>query len=249
MPELVIFDLDGTLTRSKQALAPSMTRLLAELLARTKVAIISGGAFLQFAKQVVAELGDDADIENLYILPTSGAALYEWRARAWQKVYEERISENDAKHIEEAIRMVSQETGLVDFSTPSYGERIEYRGAQVTLSVLGQQAPLSEKEAWDPTKEKRHTLQSALAARLPGYTVTMGGKTSIDVTREGIDKAYGIHQLSKRLKIPESSMLYVGDELGAGGNDEAAYKTNVKTRAVAHPEETKELINELLVLG
>lgn len=245
---MVIFDLDGTLARSKQPIAPSTAALLSALLSRTKVAVVSGGALLQFETQVVAQLPTDASLENLYLLPTSGAALYEWRAAKWIKVYEERIPEDEAYKIQETVRFAAEETGVIDFATPSFGDRIEYRGAQITLSALGQEAPIAAKEAWDPTKSKRHALQKAIASKLHGYAVSMGGKTSIDVTKEGIDKAYGIHQLSKRLQIPEANMLYVGDELEKGGNDEAVYKTEAKAKPIQNPTETEQLIQEILAI-
>ncbi len=76
MNPLVIFDLDGTLAESKQPLTKEMALLLANLLSSTKVAIVSGGALPQFLTQIVAQLPLDANLPNLYLLPTSGAALY-----------------------------------------------------------------------------------------------------------------------------------------------------------------------------
>ena len=78
MTKLIIFDLDGTLAESKQPLTDEMAALVARLLAATRVAVISGGALSQFLKQVVAMLPVDANLANLYLLPTSGAALYEF---------------------------------------------------------------------------------------------------------------------------------------------------------------------------
>ena len=66
--KLVAFDLDGTLTESKLSINQRMADKLTELSKVTKVAIISGGAFPQFASQVVAQLPADALIENLFIL-------------------------------------------------------------------------------------------------------------------------------------------------------------------------------------
>ena len=245
-PSLIVFDLDGTLAESKQPLAPKMAALVAQLLDKTKVAIVSGGALSQFLKQVVAQLPPDAKLENLYLLPTSGAALYEWKNDGWDKIYEERLSETEKDVIETAMREAAEATGLIDFSEEAWGERIEYRGGQVSLSALGQQAPIVEKKAWDPDKSKRHSLQAAIAERLPKFSVGMGGSTTIDVTKKGVDKAYGLWQLSERLQIPESKMLYVGDELVAGGNDEAVFKTAAKTRAVASPQETEAFIRSLV---
>ena len=247
MQKLIVFDLDNTLTESKAPLTRSMAHLLERLLVRAKVAIISGGAFPQFISQVVARLSPDAPLANLYLLPTSGASLYEWKHSAWQKVYEERISETDAAKIETAMKEGAKTSGVIDFDEPAWGARIEYRGGQVSYSALGQEAPVAEKKAWDPDHRKRRALRAAIAAGLPhGYVAAMGGSTTIDVTKRGVNKAYGIHQLSERLHIPEKEMLYVGDELVAGGNDEIVFTTEIETKAVTSPTGAARFIGQIL---
>lgn len=247
VPKLVMFDLDGTLTVSKAPLSDEMAGLLAELMARTKVAVVSGGALPQYLVQVVARLPEGANLGNLFILPTSGSALYEYKDGEWDKVYEERIPEEDAKKIGAAAREGAEATGLIDFAAPAWGERIEYRGSQVTLSALGQGAPAGEKAAWDPDKSKRLSIRDEIQKRLPeGYAAAMGGLTSIDITKDGIDKAYGIRKLCERLAIPESEAVYVGDQLVPGGNDEAAFRTGIKTHAVAVLSDTETFIRSLL---
>lgn len=255
MFKLVIFDLDGTLSESKQPLTATMAELVTGLLAAIKVAVISGGALSQFLKQVISQLRADANLANLYLLPTSGAALYEYNSPStplgtsedtWKKIYEERLSEKDKDIIEEAMVASAKKTGLVNFKDQSWGERIEYRGGQVTLSALGQQAPLKLKKAWDPDHTKRHALRDAIYELLPRYSVSIGGATSIDVTKKGIDKAYGVLKLCERLGINESDTLYVGDELESGGNDEAVYKTSVQTKSVTNVSDTEKLIESIL---
>ena len=254
MYKLIIFDLDGTLAESKQSIESGMAELVAKLLAKTRVAVVSGGALSQFLKQVVALLPIEANLANLYLLPTSGAALYEFHPSTslgagnneWKKIYEERLSEKDKDIIETAMTAAARETGIIHFADQSWGERIEYRGGQVTLSALGQQAPLKLKKAWDPDHSKRHALRGAMAELLSKYSVSIGGVTSIDVTKKGVDKAYGIRKLCERLGVSEADALYVGDELESGGNDEAVYKTNVQTKSVKDPNETESLIKELL---
>jgi len=252
--KLIIFDLDGTLSDSKQPITSEMATLVSKLLSHTKVAIASGGALPQFLKQVVLRLPSDADIANLYLLPTSGAALYEYHPSTsqragngeWNKIYEERLSEKEAEDISSAMRAAASETCLINFSEPAWGERIEYRGGQVTMSALGQEAPFALKKEWDTDHTKRHILQKNIAARLPEFTVGIGGATSIDVSKRDIDKAYGVRQLCNRLGIKESDALYVGDELEVGGNDEAVYKTSVETKSVKNPAETAKFIESLL---
>ncbi len=245
-PPLVIFDVDKTLNRSKQPLEPEMADLMRTLLGTTRVAIISGGLFEELKRIVVAELPEHSQIEHLFILPTSGGALYVYRNGFWQRVYLETLSEHESLTIVAALKAACTETGLVDLKSPSYGERIEYRGAQVTLSALGQKAPVDEKEAWDPTGEKKRLLRDSVATKLATYDVKIGGSTSIDVTKHGINKAYGVRRLSEYLNIPISDMLYVGDALYPGGNDEIVKETGILTRQVSGPEETRSLIVELI---
>jgi len=67
---------------------------------------------------------------------------------------------------------------------------IEDRGSQVTFSALGQQAPLAEKEKWIRFCQRKK-ITAILKTLIPEFSVRMGGATSIDVTKPGIDKAYG----------------------------------------------------------
>ncbi len=244
--KLIIFDLDGTLAESKQPLTNEMAELVTKLLTVTRVAVISGGALSQFLKQVVARFPNDTNLANLYLLPTSGAALYEWKQDDWKKIYEERLSEKEAHTIETTMREVAEETGLIHFSDQSWGERVEYRGGQVSMSALGQQAPVTLKKAWDPDHTKRRVLQAKIAERLLEFEVKYGGSTTIDVTKRGVDKAYGIRKLCERLGVSESDALYIGDELEPGGNDEAVYKTAVQTKSVTGPSDTERIIESIL---
>ena len=89
-----------------------------------------------------------------------------------------------------------------------WGEAIEDRGSQITFSALGQQAPLEEKNKWDPDFAKRKKIKAILDTFIPEFSVRMGGATSIDVTKPGIDKAYGIRKLRDLLGISLKEMIY-----------------------------------------
>lgn len=242
----IMFDLDGTLSESKAPLTSEMAELLTRLMSEKKVAVISGGGLPQFLTQIANRLPNSANLANLYLLPTSGAALYTYNAGEWKEVYAESLSEDDARIIDEVIRDAAKETGLIDFSENGWGERIEYRKAQVTLSALGQQAPIEEKKKWDPDHSKRQVLVALIAPRLPQFSVKIGGTTSIDVTKKGIDKAYGVRKLSEFIHEPIASMLYIGDALFSGGNDEIVKETGIDTKQVADPSDTARVIEEIL---
>jgi phosphomannomutase len=245
MKDLIVFDLDGTLAKSKSAIDDEMATLLKGLLAVVKVAIISGGDLPQFQTQVIDRLPAGSDLQNLSILPTSGTKFFTYDG-AWNKLYSEDLSDPEKHTIEDALEKAVAQTGFQPAQT--WGERIEDRGTQVTYSALGQQAPLEAKETWDPDFAKRKAIQAILAGTLPNFSVRLGGTTSIDVTRPGIDKAYGIHKLVDELHIPIEQMLYVGDAIFPGGNDYAALQAGVDCIAVRDPEDTKRVIETIIAL-
>lgn len=246
LPRVIMFDLDSTLAASKQPIDGPMSQALGELLARIPVAIISGGAFEQLRLQAAERLPHGAAFQNLFLLPTSGAALYTHAGEQWSLVYEERLTDEEAAQIKAALMQGAQRTGLIDFSHELYGPYIENRGAQVSLSALGQRAPLQEKEAWDPDRTKREVLQQAIVPLLPDFDVKVGGSTTIDVTKRGITKAFGVRKLSEHLGITIPDMLYVGDELRPGGNDEVVRETGIPTKAVSGPDDTLRFIEGLI---
>jgi hydroxymethylpyrimidine pyrophosphatase-like HAD family hydrolase len=74
----------------------------------------------------------------------------------------------------------------------------------------------------------------------------MGGATSIDVTKVGIDKAYGIRKLRDILGIAIEEMLFVGDALFPGGNDYPAKEAGVVSIQVRDPNETKRVCEAVI---
>jgi hypothetical protein len=243
MKRLIVFDLDGTLAQSKAALDDEMAALLGRLLGVVKVAIISGGDFPQFQKQVIQRLPTGSDFANLSILPTSGTKFFEFDGE-WRKLYSDDLADDQKKKIEDALESAVAQTGFQPKET--WGERIEDRGTQITYSALGQQAPLDAKEKWDPDFAKRKAIKAILDTTLPDFSVRLGGTTSIDVTRPGVDKAYGIRKLRDVLGIPIAEMLFVGDAIFPGGNDYPALQAGTDTIEVRDPDETKRVIEAII---
>ena len=240
MKKLVAFDLDGTLALSKQAIQPDMAQALSDLLGVADVAVISGGDWPQFDKQVASRLPDTADLSRLWLMPTTGTKLYVHRDGQWQVVYAELFDDAEKKKIIDAFGASLEATGFVPEQT--WGERIEDRGSQITFSALGQQAPIEAKEHWDPDFAKRKVIQADLRQRLPGLAINMGGATSIDITREGVDKGYGLKRLRDESGIALDDMLFLGDAIFPGGNDYPAKEIGLDTVKVRDPLETINVI-------
>jgi phosphomannomutase len=244
MKKLVAFDLDGTLAASKQPIGDGMAQRLAGLLQVADVAVISGGDWPQFEKQVVGRMPKDANFARLWIMPTTGAKLYRPDAKGvWQPVYADDFSAAERQQILDALDKAVEQTGLKEAKT--WGAQIEDRGTQITFSGLGQEAPLDAKTAWDPDFAKRKKLQSALKPLLPSLSVNVGGSTSIDITREGVDKGWGLRRLAKESGIPLEAMIFLGDAIYPGGNDYPAEQAGVASIKVRDPEDTATAIRAI----
>jgi phosphomannomutase len=243
MKKLVVFDLDGTLAESKSPNDAEMAKLLDALLGIVKVSIISGGAWSQFEKQVLAHLSHNERLKNLSLLPTCGTKFYQYDSK-WHLLYSEDFTAGEKKKILASLQQAAETPDLKPKKT--WGELIEDRGSQITFSGLGQQAPLAEKKKWDPDFAKRKKIKALLDQLIPEFSVRLGGATSIDVTKHGIDKAYGIRKLRDVLKIPIPEMIFIGDAVFPGGNDYPAKEAGALSIEVKDPHETKRVIEAIL---
>ncbi|MBK5246573.1 MAG: HAD-IIB family hydrolase [Peptostreptococcaceae bacterium] len=243
MKKLIIFDLDGTLAESKSSLDTEMASLLHDLLGIVKVAIISGGGWPQFEKQILSNIPQDKVLKDLSLLPTCGTQFYQYDG-TWKKIYSEDFTKDEKKKIMEALKNALDKVGFNIEKV--WGETIEDRGSQITYSALGQQAPIKEKTKWDPDFTKRKKIQKILGTSIPEFSVRLGGTTSVDITKLGIDKAYGIMKLRDTLKIEIEEMIFIGDAIFPGGNDYPAKEAGVTSIKIKGPEESKRVIEAIV---
>lgn len=243
MKRLIVFDLDGTLAESKSPVDREVLTLLHELLGIVKVAVISGGDWPQFEKQLLSDLPSDECLSNLFLLPTCGTKFFLFDG-VWRKLYSEDFLPMEKTRIMKSLKNAVSSSGL-KVENP-WGETTEDRGSQITFSALGHRAPLKEKVKWDPNFIKRKLIKAALEISIPEFSIRMGGTTSIDITKAGIDKAYGIRKLRDVLGISLEEMIFVGDALFAGGNDYPVAEAGVDSIPVRGPAETKPVIEAIV---
>ena len=243
MKKLIVFDLDGTLAESKASLDTEMAALLGALLSTVNVAVISGGDWLQFETQLLSNLSRGDQLENLSLLPTCGTKFYQY-ATSWKKLYSEDFTADQRTKILDSLTQALGAAGCKE--TKVWGQVTQDRGSQITFSALGQEAPIEEKKKWDPDFAKRKKIKAFLEPLIPEFSVRLGGTTSIDITKAGIDKAYGIRKLTDILGIAIQEMIYVGDALFPGGNDFPVEQAGVVCIHVKDPDETKRVIEAIL---
>jgi len=243
--KLIIFDVDGTLTESKQTMTVEMAVAVTSLLEICEVAFISGCGYKQMGEQLLDSMiwhnRNLPFFHNLHLLPTSGTQMYDYarREEGFYKVYDNELS------LREKVEIYN----VWDFCagvTSRYGEIAEDRGSQVTFSMCGQKAPLEVKKRYDPTGEKRLEIAEGMRERLSGFEIRVGGTTSIDVTKKGLDKKYGVLNLLSETGYTPEECLFFGDTLYEGGDDAPVKEAGVECIQVSGPEDTLKYISELI---
>lgn len=249
--KIIVFDLDMTLTESRSPLDVEMSKLLEELLQYREIAVIGGGRYSQFQKQLTNPLKINEDrLKRLYIFPTCATTLYRFINGEWRQIYAENLTPEEKRRIFDAFDRAFEDTGYRH--PPEYkkewGAIIEDRDTQITWNAFGPDAPIPLKAEWDKDWKKRIKIKSALEKYLPEseFQITVAGSASTDVTRHGIDKAYGIRKISEILHHGIDEMLFIGDRLGEGGNDYPARVAGVDSIQVNSREETKQLIRQII---
>ncbi|MBA3841705.1 MAG: HAD-IIB family hydrolase [Actinobacteria bacterium] len=244
---VIAFDLDNTLTDSKSPLVDEMADLLDRLLLRFQVCVISGGTFEQFQKQLLHGLKAAPDaLRALHVMPTCGTRYYRFdiATRSWRLVYAEDLTDVQKTKIVAALTKGADALGYR--GSRLWGRRSKTEAARSRFSALGQEAPIAETEAWDPDGGKKRKLRDYVAKLIPELGVRVGGSTSIDVTKHGIDKAYGINKLLVLLDAAKQDVIFVGDRLSKGGNDYPVKAMGVDCLAVSRWQDTALVIQTML---
>jgi len=250
--KIIAFDLDGTLAESKQPLDKEMAALLKELLKHKKVIIISGGSFGQFEKQFLPYL-DITETEkdlysNLILLPTSGSLCYQFdvQKKDWQVTNKEEMPKEIKEKIFSTIKDFIENNSYGIKPYKEGDQVLEDRGTQITLSALGQNAPIEEKIKWDKDQQKRQTIKKILESKLPEVSFSIGGATSIDILPKGFDKAEGLKKFLEKEKMKKEDLFFVGDAIFPGGNDYSPLLEGFDCQKVSGPTETKKIIQTFL---
>ena len=244
MKKLIAFDLDGTLAPSKSHFDSRIVALFDKLLETFHVCVISGGKYELFQRQFLTQITSEPhNLARLHLMPTSGTRYYKYVNNNWHLQYAEDFTPAQKKLIIKALEEGLEESGYKVAKT--YGETIEDRDSQITLSILGQEivAELGDegvriKESWDPTGKKKLEIRDIIAPKIPEFNVRAAGATSIDVTMPGVDKAYGMKKLMESTGFSKEDILFMGDKIMPGGNDYAVEEMGIKCIAVRNWEDT-----------
>lgn len=238
MKKYFFVDMDGTLTPSRTALSKEMFGAIAQLIENGyRIIVVSGAALDQMEKQ----LGDVAD--HCFKMPQSGNDAFGTGHEFFWSNPLNWLEKNDIFYWcwEMLHRMGTPREKWLDC--------VEDRGCQISYSLIGHNAPLEEKKAFDPDGSKRRAILEALPFLTMSKTkidVVIGGTTCFDFFREGCNKGENVARMISEMEWKKDECVYIGDALFSGGNDESVMGV-IETVGVSGPEETLKVLKEYAI--
>ena len=210
---LIAFDLDGTLTQHKTPLAQPNLGVLDSLGEKYKLLMVGAGMCSRIFRQMN---GYPIDIIGNYGMQF---CTYNAETKVLDKVFDMHAP-CDRESVERRITALRERFGYTEYT----GDNVEYHDSGcVTFPLLGTKADIAAKLAFDPDRSKRKPLYPAVRDAFPDYTVFIGGSSSFDFAPFPYNKYYALDKYCAEYGYSHDEVVYVGDDYGPGGNDEAVY--------------------------
>ncbi len=218
MIQLIAFDLDGTLTQHRTPLDANNRAVLQRLTEEGyRLLMVGAGQCMRIYQQM-----------NYYPIDIIGNYGLQYAAYD-SKEKNLRILRNlsypcDKDSVAARITKLRQAHGYMQYQ----GDPVEFHPSGcVTFPLLGTCAAQEQKLAFDPDRTKRRSFYQDVVRMFPEYTVFIGGSSSFDMAPRPYDKYYALDLYCKENQIAHDSVLFVGDDYGIGGNDEAVYRSKI----------------------
>ena len=212
--KLIAMDLDGTLTQHKSPLSAEMRGVLEDLSSKCRLLMVGAGSCRRIFNQME---GFPIDIVGNYGLQY---ARYD-SARYDLDFVRDIALPCDRQGVLDRANAFRAKHGLTDFA----GDSVEFHDSGVvTFAILGTKARQEDKLAFDPDRRRRRAVYAEVAALFNEYNVFVGGSSSFDMAPRPYDKAHALAAICAEDGIAKDEVLYVGDDYGQGGNDEAVLK-------------------------
>lgn len=231
--KVIIADVDDTICDSCQVISPAMAEQISKMISQGyQFAFISGTKTEDLQEMISSRLS-----QPHHLLATTGTNYSIIGNNSVKNIYNHSFTAEEKEEIMAAMRKLISHFEITSLTTPE--DQLQDRDSQITLSAIGRHAPSDKKAAYDQDCSKRQRWMEFLKIHLDEnkYDIKIGGTTSIDITRKGLDKEWGIKAFAQYHGLPLSTILFFGDKIHPGGNDFAAARV-VDCISVKSPPET-----------
>ena len=206
MRKIFIFDVDGTLTPSRQSMTTEFLEFFNGWSKSNPFYLVTGSDLPKMKEQVPD-----------FILERAEAIFTCCGNQMWKD--NELIYENKFKPPETLLTYLGFQTKISDTPVKSTNHR-EDRGAMINFSTVGRDCTLEERQQyfeWDSEVGERKKIAEEVMRGWPDLDAVIGGQISIDIYPKGRDKSQILEHIEKNHSKGE--MIFIGDGIENGGND------------------------------
>jgi len=198
-----IFDVDGTLTPSRQEIVPQFREYFKHFCDEHAVYLVTGSDYAKTLEQLGPEICNK--VKRIY--NCSGNDV-------WEKGVNVRT--NEWQLPEDAHEWLSEQLTSSVFPLRT-GLHFEHRPGTVNFSIVGRNATLGERKLYvkfDEEQGERIRIAQDFIKLFKGLDAKVGGETGIDIYPKGADKSQIIKDFTKYEWIN-----FFGDRMDPDGND------------------------------
>ena len=230
MERLFVFDVDGTLTPSRQKIDKKFANWLEHFFSHNAVYLVTGSDRDKTLEQIGTNLYYLADT----VYNCSGNHVFQQHREIYR---------TDWVLPEKAVQFLLGKLHDSKFYKKT-GKHIEERPGTVNFSIVGRNANLEERvmyRNWDEGKNERRIIAEEFNSLFPDIEALVAGETGLDIFPRGANKG----QIIKDFDGYE--VHFFGDKMDEGGNDYplAVLNKNGKNYHVRDWKHTWELLKEL----
>lgn len=198
-----IFDVDGTLTPSRQRMNGDFQRWFLEFCYDNDVYLVTGSDYIKTVDQVGKSICES--VQRVY--NCCGSDAWEFGVNTYT---------TDWKLTEQAHEWLSEQLSTSNFNLRT-GLHFEHRPGMCNFSVVGRNANMEQRKmyvSWDTKYNERNQIANNFNIMFPDLEARVGGETGIDIFPKGKDKSQILRDFKK-----SDNLLFYGDRLDIGGND------------------------------
>ena len=215
--KVIAFDLDGTLTQHRTPLGDENRAVLDILSKKYRILMVGAGMCARIFNQLQCYPVD--------ILGNYGLQYAKYNCNTKNiDIIRDTVLPCDRDRAAKNVEILRREFGFTEFA----GDGVEFHpSGAITFPILGKSAKIEDKLAFDPDRSRRRPMYARVKELFPEYTVFIGGSSSFDLVPTPHDKYYALANLCSDEGYSHDEVLYVGDDYGVGGNDEAVAKSDI----------------------
>ena len=232
--KLIAFDLDGTLTQHKSPLEAGNRAFLSSLAKAYRLLMIGAGDCARISRQM--------GYFPIEMLGNYGMQYARVDETGKLVTFREETVHCDREKVTRTVELLRERFGFTSFRGDPV---LFFPSGCACFPVLGTEATLEEKLAFDPDRSLRRSLLPEVRAAFPEYEVFVGGASSFDLSPRPYNKYYALVRFCRENGISFDDVTYVGDDPGEGGTDEPVYRAGVP---FVHIEDYRKLPEKLAFL-